>query len=373
MRVSPLNSCLILKRWLMINNRPYYFGAGPAAIPTDVLIDIQQELLNWQGTGLSILEWGHRTPEFMDLMMQLESLFRSLLQIPDHYHILFMGDPARSQFGMIPMNLLAEGQQAGYWVTGLWSDLAFQEAVKLKQAYRIETTQPLSEQLSPTLKDHTAYVYCTPNETVNGVRFEPPSIPVPLVADMTSCLLMEPLDIERYGLIFAGVQKNLANAGLTVVILADHLLKSIQQTHLPTMWDYRTWVSSRSLFVTPPTFNCYVMLKMLHWVKAQGGVETLHTQNLKKAKTLYDYLDQSTCFVNEVNREDRSFINVPFRCVDAQKEPDFLAFAQQRGLIGLAGHRTLGGLRASLYNAMPLAGVIALVECMREFEETHGH
>lgn len=374
---------MLRRRWM---NRPYYFGAGPAALPEVVLRQVQEELLDWQGKGLSILELGHRTSDFVALMDRLEAHFRALLSIPSDYHVLFMGDPARSQFGMIPLNLLEEDEQAGYWVTGLWSQLALQEASKLKRAYCIASTEATGfrEAFAETtwkLKDKTAYVYYTPNETVNGVRFaEPPCVgDIPLVADMTSCLLTEPLCVEAYGLIFAGAQKNLANAGLTVVIIADRVLKKIKQKKLPTMWDYRTWVESRSLFVTPPTFNCYVMLKVLEWVKEKGGVEYMYAQNLKKAQILYDYLEHSKCFINDIKKEARSFVNVPFRLRESltspnpcQKEAAFLAFARKRGLVGLEGHRTVGGLRASLYNAMPVEGVAALVECMHEFEEMYG-
>lgn len=361
-------------RFKDLSSRPYNFGAGPAALPESILVEAQAELLNWQGRGMSILEIGHRTPEFQALMEEASQDLRALLAIPDDYEVLFLGGAARTQFAMVPMNLMAEGQTAGYLVSGIWSGLAFDEACKLRSAYCLSSSEGGVFRRSPdladlTIPDNTAYVYYTPNETINGVRY--PNVPktgsIPLVADMTSCLLSEPIQISDYGLIFAGAQKNIAPAGLTVVIIRSSLMAAIKQPHIPTMMDYRTHSQNHSLYATPPMFNCYMAAKMFKWVKAQGGVDALHQINRLKAEKLYDFIDSSADFFCAVEPASRSWMNVCFSMHNSVREEEFLARAARAGLCALRGHRLVGGLRASLYNAMPMSGVEALIAFMCDF------
>jgi phosphoserine aminotransferase len=353
--------------------RGYNFGAGPAMLPESILKNVQEELLNWHGTGMSILEIGHRTPLFIELMQEAEWLLRELLVIPDHYHVLFLSGAARTQFSMIPMNFIHPAVQAGYLVSGIWSYLAYKEAMHLSNAYCIGGSEALQYRDLPRyhvkdIRDETAYVYYTPNETINGVRFPniPAGIKPPLIADMTSCLLSEPIQVSDYGLIFAGAQKNIAPAGLTLVIVRDDLLKTIS-AKLPTMLDYRVHAKERSLYATPATFQCYMALKMFQWIKAQGGVDSLYALNCQKASKLYKYIDESPNYQCLVEPNARSLMNVCFYLSDSSQEAAFIQQSNARGLYALQGHREVGGMRASLYNAMPMAGVDALIEFMQDF------
>lgn len=357
-----------------MNSRIYNFGAGPAMLPESILKEAQGELLNWHHLGMSVLEIGHRTPQFVNLLEQAEYSLRSLLTIPDNYHVLFLGGAARTQFSMIPMNLLHPKEQAGYLVTGIWSQMALQEAQLLKNAYCVVSEEQNQFRTVPDAKSweiqkNSQYLYYTPNETVNGTRF--PYVPktgeVPLIADMTSCLLSEPLDIKQYGLIFAGAQKNIANAGLTIVIIRNDLLDRAPTPVVPTMLHYKTHAEHHSLYSTPPVFNCYLAAKMFEWIKDQGGVDTLFRQNCLKAAKLYQYLDSTDFYITPVDKEARSIMNICFSLNNAALESRFLELAEQRGLCALKGHRFVGGLRASLYNAMPMSGVDALVNFMSEF------
>ncbi|KTC78328.1 3-phosphoserine/phosphohydroxythreonine transaminase [Legionella brunensis] len=359
-------------------NRGYNFGAGPAMLPEPILREVQSELLNWQNSGMSIMEIGHRTPEFVALMEQAKQDLRELLTIPLNYHILFLGGAARTQFGMIPLNFLDSGQHAGYFITGLWSSIAYQEACKLKKAYCIATSEESNFSNIPDITDwqiaeKTTYVYLTSNETINGVRFsqEPKISNIPLIADMTSSLLSEPVKVQKYDLIFAGAQKNIANAGLTVVIIKDEFLRTIDNKTIPTMLDYRVHVAENSIYATPPTFNCYLAAKMFQWIKNQGGVEALYAVNCKKAAKLYDYIDGSSFYHCKVVKESRSLMNVCFNLRKPELEELFIAQACERNLLALKGHRAVAGLRASLYNAMPLDGVNALIEFMCDFAKEY--
>ena len=365
-------------KWFYPMMSRYNFGAGPAQLPPSVLLEVQSELLNWQGLHQSVLEVGHRTPAFLQLMEQLEGDLRNILQVPTDYHVLFLGSPARLQFSMIPLNLLTDHDTAGYLVTGLWSAMAFEEACRLKTAYCLTTTKeqgfttlPPSQEWS--LRPHTRYVYYTPNETVNGVRFSalPEVGGVPLVADMTSCLLTEPIRVADFGLIFAGAQKNLGASGLSIVIVHRDLLVT-KSTPLATLLDYQTHVTHRSLYATPPVFSCYLAQKMLAFVRAEGGISALYEQNIQKSQALYRYIDESSFYHATVAPEARSLINVCFSLNDTTLEAAFLAEANQRGLYALQGHRAVGGLRASLYNAMPMEGVLALIAFMQDFVKEHG-
>lgn len=363
-----------MKVVIAMTTRTYNFGAGPAMLPESLLKEAQEELLDWHGMGMSILEIGHRTPEFMSLLEHATQTLRHLLAIPQNYHILFLGGAARTQFAMIPMNFLHPHEQAGYLETGIWSKMALLEAQRLKKAYSMASDEQQGFKSVPDpqhweLKDNTSYVYYTPNETVNGVRF--PYVPktkgIPLIADMTSCLLSEPVDVRKYALIFAGAQKNIANAGLTLVIIRDDLLAKIPEPVVPTMFDYKIQIENHSLYATPPVFNCYLAAKMFDWVKAQGGVETLFRLNCEKAAKLYQYLDASDWYTTHINKEARSIMNVCFSLRKTELEDTFIQQAQLQGLCALKGHRFVGGIRASLYNAMPMSGVDALIDFMSEF------
>ena len=345
-------------------------------LPEPILKEAQEELLDWQHLGVSVLEVGHRTPEFTQLLNHAERSLRELLSIPDNYHVLFLGGAARTQFAMIPMNFLLPQDQSGYLVTGIWSQMAFQEAQHLKTAYCLVSEEKNGFTSIPdpgkwTIKNNTKYIYYTPNETVNGVRFPyvPKTSGIPLIADMTSCLLSEPIDIKQYGLIFAGAQKNIANAGLTIVIVREDLLELVPNPPVPTMFDYKKQVEFHSLYATPPVFNCYLADKMFDWIKAQGGVESIFQQNCLKAAKLYQYLDSTDFYTTNIARDARSIMNVCFSIKDSSLEQKFISLSEQRGLYSLKGHRFVGGLRASLYNAMPMAGVDALIDFMSEFAE----
>lgn len=364
----------------VVMSRGFNFGAGPATLPESLLLAVQDELLEWQGTkGMSILEIGHRTSEFMHLLTQAEQLLRKLLAIPADYHVLFLGAPARSLFGMIPMNFLNNQQRAGYLVTGLWSEMAYQEAQKIKQeqaAYCIASNRTLGFNDIPAqnewqFKPETAYVYYTPNETVNGVYLATPPIKegISLIADMTSCLLTEPLNINNFDLIFAGAQKNIANAGMTIVIIRDSLLNKINDHRLPTMYDFRTHVKHQSLYATPPVFNCYLAYKMFQWLEQQGGITKVHEVNQAKANKLYHYIDTSHFYHCPVVKSARSMINICFSLSNPALEEIFVKQAEKQQLYALKGHRLVGGLRASLYNAMPTEGVDALIKFMEQFAQ----
>ncbi|MCC5792905.1 MAG: 3-phosphoserine/phosphohydroxythreonine transaminase [Legionellaceae bacterium] len=359
-----------------MNQRGYNFSAGPAMLPTSILQDVRAELLNWQGHGASVLEMGHRSSAVQDLMAETSALMKSILAIPDDYHVLFLGGAARSQFSTIPMNFLRQGQSAAYLITGIWSKMAFEECRKIARAEAALDSEhtgftriPYAEQA--LLDPRAGYLYYTSNETVNGVQFSkiPEHGAIPLVCDMTSALLSEPVDIARYALIFAGAQKNIANAGLTIVIVADRFLAQIaEEQRLPTMLDYRTHVSSQSLYATPPVFNCYLANKMLHWVQNQGGLVAMQANNQRKAVKLYDFIDNSSLYYCTVDSACRSVMNVCFHLKNVEWETAFLQQARAHGLLALAGHRSVGGLRASLYNAMPEDGVDALIAFMQRFE-----
>lgn len=361
-----------------MNKRAYNFSAGPAMLPEAILQEAQAELLNWQGLGLSILEVGHRTDVFQSMLNEAKQDLRDLLSIPDSYHILFLGGAARTQFAMVPLNFSSPEHQGGYLVSGFWSALAFSEGQKVSQAYCVASSENNGfvdvppHEFGVPLKDNTAYLYFAPNETIHGVRFAcPPNVNVPLIADMTSCFLSEPFQIEDYGLIFAGAQKNIANAGLTIVLIREDMLDRIVSPSIPTMLDYRTHVHHASLYATPPVFNCYLAAKMFKWVLAQGGVSALYEQNAQKANRLYQFIDESTFYHCKVKNNARSLMNVCFSLEKPFLEDNFIQEAAKRGLLGLKGHRKVGGLRASLYNAMPMEGVEHLIAFMSDFAGIH--
>lgn len=365
-----------MKTLKMQQTRAYNFSAGPATLPESLLLEARAELLNWNGLGLSVMEISHRSAPFLAIMDDAEASLRSLLAVPDHYHVLFLGGAARTQFAMIPMNLLAPDAEAAYLISGCWSTMAYTEACRLKKAYCVATSESshfttLPDYHPAALHPDTTYLYYTPNETVDGVRF--PTVPscgeVPLIADMTSCLLSEPINVTDYGLIFAGAQKNIAPAGLTVVIVRADLLKNTPEPVIPTMLDYRIHAAKHSSYATPPTFNCYMAGKMFHWIEAQGGVDALYQINCLKAAKLYQFIDESSFYHSQVAVDARSIVNVCFTLSQPERIDEFVQQATRRGLFGLKGHTLVGGLRASIYNAMPMAGVDALIAFMREFSQ----
>jgi phosphoserine aminotransferase len=359
--------------------RVFNFAAGPATLPVEVLEQVRDELLDWQGSGSSVMEVSHRGKAFMSVAQEAEALLRELLGVPASYRVLFMQGGATGQFAAVPMNLARADSVVDYIHTGHWSQKARLEAqrycarvnVAADEAASRYTTVPAPSALQ--LTRGAAYVHYTPNETIGGVEF--PYIPetgtVPLVADMSSTLLSRPLEVDRFGLIYAGAQKNIGPAGLVVVLVREELIGRARPA-TPAVWDYQAMAQDGSMLNTPPTFAWYVAGLVLRWLKAQGGLAAIAARNRAKAQLLYDAIDSSGFYRNPVALNCRSWMNVPFILADARLDEEFLAGARAAGLANLAGHRSVGGMRASLYNAMPLAGVEALVDYMREFARRRG-
>jgi phosphoserine aminotransferase len=357
----------------------YNFYPGPAMLPPEVLRQAGAELYNWRNTGLSVVEISHRSPNFIEMTTEIEQDCRELLQLPNNYHVLFLSGGARGQFAAIPMNLAAENTQTAYVVTGLWSQVAAQEAHRYAQVKVVADSQASGyTEIAPMdqWQDYrgAAYLHYTDNETVNGIEF--PQTPLiegaPLICDMSSSILSRPVDVTRFGLIYAGAQKNLGIAGLTLIIIRDDLATRPAQLITPTIFNYATQIKHRSMYNTPPTFAWYMMGLILKWLKGQGGMIAIGVRNQRKSQKLYQYIDQSDFYRNAVKPAFRSRMNVVFSLPDTEKEQLFIKKSQAAGLIGLKGHSTLGGIRASLYNAMPESGVDALIDFMREFLRTQG-
>lgn len=357
--------------------RVYNFSAGPAVLPLPVLEQARDELLDWHG-GMSVMEVSHRSRAFMAVAERAETDLRELLAIPPNYRVLFIQGGATAQFSAVPLNLAEAGATADYVNTGHWSERAIKEArrfvtvgIAASEAGSQYTTVP--EQASLRLTADAAYVHYTPNETIGGVEF--PYIPetgaVPLVADMSSSILSRPLDVTRFGVIYAGAQKNIGPAGITVVIVRDDLARKAR-AGTPMVFDYRAIADAGSMLNTPPTFGWYFAGLVFQWLKREGGLAAMEKRNRAKAETLYAAIDASALFSNPVARGCRSWMNVPFRLAEPELEKSFLAEADVAGLTNLAGHRAVGGMRASLYNAMPAEGVAALVGFMRDFERRYG-
>jgi phosphoserine aminotransferase len=356
----------------------YNFSAGPAVLPHSVLARARDELLDWHGSGMSVMEMSHRGKEFISIAEQAEADLRELMGISSDYHVLFLQGGATSQFAMVPMNLLRGRAQADYVNTGAWSKKAIGEAkrycsvnvVASSEATKFTTVPP---QDTWKLDPAAAYVHYTPNETIGGVEFDwiPVTGEVPLVADMSSTILSRPVDVSRFGLIYAGAQKNIGPAGLTVVIVRKDLVgETLAGT--PTMFDYQQHADNGSMLNTPPTYGWYLAGLVFQWLKEQGGLEAMSVINQRKAGKLYAAIDASDFYHCPVDVGCRSWMNVPFTLADASLDADFLAGAKAAGLVSLKGHRSVGGMRASIYNAMPEAGVAALVDFMKEFERTRG-
>lgn len=359
--------------------RVYNFSAGPAMLPEEVLHQASAEMLSWRNSGMSVMEMSHRGKEFMAIAHQAEADLRELLAIPKNYKVLFLQGGASSQFAMVPMNLLRGHSSAEYICTGSWSKKALAEAKKFCQPHLLATTEssrftcvPEPEDLKVNI-DSAGYVHYTPNETIEGVEF--PYIPdtgtVPLVADMSSTLLSRPLDVSRYGLMYAGAQKNIGPAGLVVVIVREDLLgQTLPNT--PTMFDYTTHAEHESMYNTPPTYAWYLAGLVFQWLQRNGGLNKMAEINQRKAAALYAAIDNSGFYKNPVAINCRSWMNVPFTLPDATLDAAFLTEAKQAGLVTLQGHRSVGGMRASIYNAMPESGVRTLIEFMAEFQRRRG-
>jgi phosphoserine aminotransferase len=358
--------------------RVFNFSAGPAALPEPVLRQAAEEMLDWHGSGMSVMEMSHRGPEYMAIHAEAERLLRELLAIPANYKVLFMQGGAIAQNAIVPMNLLRGRAGADYVDTGEWSKKSIKEAKKYAKVNVVasgEATQYTSipAQDAWTLDTNAAYVHICANETIGGVQYHwtPDTGDVPLVADMSSEILSRPIDVSRYGCIYAGAQKNIGPAGLTIVIVRDDLVgQALPAT--PSVFDYRQQAEADSMLNTPPTYAIYVAGLVFQWLKKQGGLAAIEQHNRAKAALLYDYLDGTGFYASPIARPDRSLMNVPFKLRDASLDAAFLKGAEERGMMQLKGHRSVGGMRASIYNAMPLEGVKALVAYMREFEQRHG-
>ncbi len=359
-------------------SRVYNFSAGPAVLPQPVLEQVREELVNWQGCGMSVMEMSHRGAQFSSIAERAEAQLRALLDVPDNYKVLFLQGGATGQFSTIPLNLASAEQHVDYVVTGSWGKKAVAEARKLtKVNVAADTGDSNYTTVTPpeqwNLTRDAAYLHYTPNETIGGVEFH--DIPrigeVPLVADYSSTLLSRPIDVSRFGLIYAGAQKNIGPAGLTVVIVRDDLIGNAR-AETPRVLDYKAMADAGSMLNTPPTFTWYVAGLVFDWIAEQGGLAAMGKRNEAKAARLYAAIDASDFYSNPVQRHARSWMNVPFVLADAGRDAAFLAQAAEAGLLTLKGHRSVGGMRASIYNAMPDEGVDALIEFMREFERAHG-
>lgn len=357
----------------------FNFTAGPAVLPKPVLEQVRQDIPNWNGLGVSIMEISHRTPPFRHLAQAIEQDFRELLQVPDEYAVLFVPGGGRGQFSMVPMNLLEPPKHAAYAVTGIWGKLAYEEALRFGDQDLVVNTESSHFTDIPDPETWASFADCSylhtvDNETINGVEFvhPPMSGDVPLVCDMSSNLLSRPFDVTRYGLFYACAQKNMGPAGITVVVIRRDLLDRRPLQHTPCMYLYTNHVKEQSLFNTPPVFPWYVCGLVLKWVKSEGGLGAMDRRAQQRSQLLYQYIDSSDFYHNPVNQAVRSRMNVVFKLADNSLEQTFLQQAEQQGLVGLKGHRYVGGLRASLYNAMPLAGVKALISFMQDFVRRYG-
>jgi phosphoserine aminotransferase len=354
----------------------YNFSAGPAVLPAAVLEQARDELLDWHGSGMSVMEMSHRSKEYLSIAEQAEADLRELLSIPADYRVLFLQGGATSQFAMVPMNLLHGKQQADYVNTGAWSKKAIAEARRYCDVNVVASSEDSKFTTIPAFDSwqrnaDAAYLHYTPNETIGGVEFHwlPESGDVPLVVDMSSTILSRPIDVSRFGVIYAGAQKNIGPAGLTVVIVRDDLLgETLAGT--PSMFDYKLHADNGSMLNTPPTFSWYLAGLVFQWLKQQGGLAAMAAINQRKSQRLYDAIVQSGFYSSPVDVECRSWMNIPFTLADAELDGEFLSRAKSAGLLNLKGHRSVGGMRASIYNAMPEAGVAALIDFMAEFERS---
>ena len=356
-------------------SRVYNFSAGPAVLPEEVLKEAAAEMLDYNGTGMSVMEMSHRSKAFEEIIEAAEADIRDLMNIPDNYKVLFLQGGASQQFAMIPMNLMKNGV-ADFIVTGQWAKKAYQEAQKYGKANKIASSEDKTFSYIPDCSDlpiseDADYVYICENNTIYGTKYKelPNTKGKTLVADVSSCFLSEPVDVTKYGVIYGGVQKNVGPAGVVIVIIREDLIREDVLPGTPTMLQYKTHADAKSLYNTPPCYGIYICGKVFKWRKKQGGLEAMKERNEKKAKLLYDFLDQSKMFHGTVEPKDRSLMNVPFVTGDPDLDAKFIKESKAAGFENLKGHRTVGGMRASIYNAMPYEGVEALVAFMKKFEE----
>ncbi len=356
-------------------SRVYNFSAGPAVLPEEVLKEVAAEMLNYNGSGMSVLEMSHRSPEFQAIIDEAEKDLRELMNIPDNYKVLFLHGGAHLQFAMVPMNLM-KNKVADYIVTGQWAKRAFAEAQKYGKANKIASSEDETFSYIPDCSDlpiseDADYVYICENNTIYGTKFKtlPNTKGKLLVSDVSSCFLSEPVDVSKYGIIYGGVQKNVGPAGMVIAIVREDLITEDVLEGTPTMLQYKTHADNGSMYNTPNCFDIYVCGKVFKWLKNLGGLEVMKQRNEEKAKILYDFLDESKMFKGTVRKEDRSLMNVPFVTGDKDLDAKFIKESKAAGFANLKGHRSVGGMRASIYNAMPIEGVKALVEFMKKFEE----
>ncbi len=356
--------------------RVYNFSAGPAVLPESVLKEAAAEMLDYQGTGMSVMEMSHRSAAFKKIIEEAEADLRDLMSIPDNYKVLFLQGGATLQFAGIPMNLMTGSGKADYIVSGSWSKKAFKEAALLGNARCVASSEDKTFSYIPDvdtleLDPEADYVYICENETIYGTHYHklPDTGDVPLVSDVSSCFLSEPIDVSKYGVIYGGVQKNIGPAGVVIVIVREDLLKDEWLENTPTIMRWKAQAEGDSMVNTPPCYGIYICGKVFKWIKAQGGLEGMKKINEAKAKLLYDYLDSTDFYIATAEKKDRSIMNVPFVTGDADLDAKFVAEAKAAGIENIKGHRSVGGMRASIYNAMPIEGVQALVDFMKKFEK----
>lgn len=362
-----------------MTKRAYNFNAGPAALPYEVLLQAQEEFVEYEGIGMSIMEISHRSKQYEQLNDETQTILRRLVGIPDSYRILFVQGGASTQFAMIPMNFVREGQVSSFVQTGTWADKAIEEAMLFSDVHIAASTKDSKYSKVPELADievhpDAAYLHITSNETIGGIQF--PSFPtikdVPVIADMSSDILCRPLDINQFSMIYAGAQKNLGPSGVTLVIMHESLLADIPK-NIPTMLRYDTHASNNSLYNTPPVYSVYMVNLVLKWIESNGGLAAMEERNRTKAQLIYNAIDQSSGFYRGVaDHGSRSIMNITFQVSDAELEKKFIKEAEQAGFVGLKGHRSVGGLRASAYNAVPYESCKALADFMAEFQRANG-
>ena len=355
-------------------SRVYNFSAGPAVLPEEVLQEAADEMLDYKGSGMSVMEMSHRSKVYDEIIKDAEADLREIMNIPDNYKVLFLQGGASQQFAAVPMNLM-KNKKAGYIVTGQWAKKAFQEAKLYGEAVELassadETFSYIPDCSDLNIADDLDYVYICENNTIYGTKFKtlPNTKGKDLVSDVSSCFLSEPIDVSKYGVVYGGVQKNIGPAGVVIAIIREDLITDDVLEGTPTMLKWKTQADNDSLYNTPPCYGIYICGKVFKWIKKMGGLTAMKEHNEAKAKILYDFLDESKMFKGTVRKEDRSLMNVPFVTGDADLDAKFVKEATEAGFVNLKGHRTVGGIRASIYNAMPIEGVEKLVAFMKEFE-----
>lgn len=358
-------------------SRVYNFSAGPAMLPEEVLQTAASEMLDYHGSGMSVMEMSHRSKVFDALIKETEADFRSLVGVPDNYKVLFLQGGASTQFAAVPMNLM-RNKKAAYVVTGQWAKKAWKEAQKYGEAIKVASSEDENFSYIPDCSDldipeDADYVYICENNTIYGTEYFqlPNTKGHDLVADVSSNFLSRPIDVNKYGMFYGGVQKNVGPAGVVIAVIREDLIRDDLPDYVPTMLQYKTQADKDSLYNTPPCYNIYVCGLVFKWLMKQGGLEGIARHNEAKAKLFYDYLDESKLFKGTVRKQDRSLMNAPFVTGDADLDAEFVKEAAAQGLVSLKGHRTVGGMRASLYNAMPMEGVEKLISFMKEFEAKH--